>query len=129
MKMLRKNMAKLLVVEDNLVNQKLMRKILESLNNEVVCVSTGEEAWALISSQMQFDLIFLDMHLPKMDGFELAGKIKLLFGNQTKIIAVTAMAMSGDKEKVLEAGCDDYISKPIFINEIKEVLSKYLGGN
>jgi CheY-like chemotaxis protein len=122
-------MTKLLVVEDNLVNQKLMKKILESLNYEVVCVATGEEAWVLISSQVQFDLIFLDMHLPKMDGFELARKIKMSLGNQTKIIAVTAMAMSGDKEKVLEAGCDDYISKPIFINEIKDVISKYLGGN
>lgn len=119
-------MAKLLVVEDNIVNQKLMKKILESLNHEVLCVTTGEEGWAIISSGIAFDLILLDMHLPKMDGFELAKKIKTFLGEKTKIIAVTAMAMSGDKEKILESGCDDYISKPIFINDLKDVLNRYL---
>ncbi|MFB3851558.1 MAG: response regulator [Acidobacteriota bacterium] len=119
-------MAKLLVVEDNIVNQKLMRKILESLNHNVFCVTTGEEGWALISSGTTFDLILLDMHLPKMDGFELAKRIKNFLGDRIKIIAVTAMAMSGDKEKILSAGCDDYISKPIFINELKDILEKHL---
>lgn len=119
-------MAKLLVVEDNLVNQKLMKKILESLKHNVLCVTTGEEGWALVTSGNSFDLILLDMHLPKMDGFELARKIKNFLGDKTKIIAVTAMAMSGDKEKILESGCDDYVSKPIFINDLKKVLEKHL---
>jgi CheY-like chemotaxis protein len=119
-------MAKLLVVEDNIVNQKLMRKILESLNHEVLCVTTGEEGWAIVSSGRTFDLILLDMHLPKMDGFELARRIKTFLGERTKIVAVTAMAMSGDKEKILESGCDDYISKPIFINDLKKILDRHL---
>ncbi|MCX7829514.1 MAG: response regulator [Acidobacteria bacterium] len=119
-------MAKLLVVEDNIVNQKLMRKILESLNHQVLCVTTGEEGWAVVSSGTSFDLILLDMHLPKMDGFELARRIKNFLGENTKIIAVTAMAMSGDREKILASGCDDYISKPIFINELKNILEKHL---
>lgn len=119
-------MAKVLVVEDNLVNQKLLQKILESLNLEVVCVATGEEGWALLSQPTHYDIIFLDMHLPKMDGFELARKVRLFKGDETKIVAVTAMAMSGDREKAIDAGCDDYISKPIFIEEIKRVVLKYL---
>lgn len=119
-------MAKLLVVEDNIVNQKLMKKILESLNHDVLCVTTGEEGWAIVSSGRNFDLILLDMHLPKMDGFELAKRIKTFLGDKTRIIAVTAMAMSGDKEKILESGCDDYISKPIFINDLRMILDKHL---
>ncbi len=119
-------MAKLLVVEDNIVNQKLLKKILQSLNHDVTCVTTGEEGWALVSSGSNFDLILLDMHLPKMDGFELSRRIKTFLGDSTKVIAVTAMAMSGDREKILASGCDDYISKPIFINDLKMILDKHL---
>jgi CheY-like chemotaxis protein len=118
-------MAKVLVVEDNLVNQKLMRKLLESLGHSSVCASTGEEGWVLASSQA-FDLILLDMHLPQMDGFELARKVKGYLGEKTKVVAVTAMAMAGDKEKILEAGCDDYIAKPIFLKDFKELLARNL---
>lgn len=120
-------MARVLVVEDNKVNLKLMRMILESLGHEVSCAETGEDGWAVVSSS-QFDIIFLDMHLPQMDGFELARKIRGLLGSSAKIVAVTAMAMAGDREKILEAGCDDYISKPIFLNEFKEFLAKNLPG-
>ncbi len=118
-------MAKVLVVEDNSVNLKLMRMILESLGHEVSCAETGEEGWAIVSSE-PFDMIFLDMHLPQMDGFELAKKIRGLLGAKAKVVAVTAMAMAGDREKILEAGCDDYISKPIFLNEFKEFLARNL---
>lgn len=114
-----------LIVEDNLANQKLLRKILETLNFEIQCVSTGEECWSMIKNGALFDVIFLDMHLPKMDGFELAKKIRSILGDEVKIIGVTALAMSGDREKVLEAGCDDYIAKPIFLNELKEILKKH----
>jgi CheY-like chemotaxis protein len=120
-------MARALVVEDNPVNLKLMRKILESLGHTVVSAETGEEGWTLVNSD-SFDIIFLDMHLPQMDGFELAGKIRGCLGGKTKIVAVTAMAMTGDRERVLEAGCDDYISKPIFLKEFKEFLARNLPG-
>ena len=118
-------MAKVLVVEDNPVNLKLMRKILESLGHSVSCAETGEDGWTIVSSEA-FDMIFLDMHLPQMDGFELARKIRGLPGLTAKIVAVTAMAMAGDREKIIEAGCDDYISKPIFLNEFREFLARNL---
>lgn len=121
-------MARALVVEDNPVNLKLMRKILESLGHQVVCAETGEDGWTMVSSGETFDIIFLDMHLPQMDGFELARKVRGLLGEKAKIVAVTAMAMSGDREKIIAAGCDDYISKPIFLNEFKEFLARYLPG-
>jgi CheY-like chemotaxis protein len=118
-------MAKALVVEDNPVNQKLMRKLLESMGHSVFCASTGEEGWAMVESG-SFDIIFLDMHLPQMDGFELARKIRDRLGEKARIVAVTAMAMTGDRERILEAGCDDYIAKPIFLKDFKELLVRHL---
>lgn len=121
-------MARALVVEDNPVNLKLMRKILESMGHQVVCAETGEDGWNIVSSGEAFDIIFLDMHLPQMDGFELARRVRGRLGDKARIVAVTAMAMSGDRERIIEAGCDDYISKPIFLKEFKDFLARYLPG-
>jgi len=118
-------MARVLVVEDNPVNLKLMRKILESLGHETECAETGEDGWALVCAK-KYDIIFLDMHLPQMDGFELARRARDLLGSDARIVAVTAMAMAGDKEKILGAGCDDYISKPISLKDFKDFLARKL---
>jgi len=104
---------KILVVEDNDRNRRLLEILLKAKGYEVIEAATGEEAMNCLKSQMP-DLILMDIQLPNMDGLALTRKIK----NRTKtrdvnIIAVTAYAMKGDRERILEAGCDAYISKPI----------------
>ena len=118
-------MARVLVVEDNLANQRLMRMLLESMGHTVACAYTGEEGWALVQGN-PFDLALLDMHLPGLDGFELTRRIRRLRGSSLSVIAVTAMAMDGDKARVMEAGCDDYISKPISVPDLRKCVEAYL---
>jgi two-component system cell cycle response regulator DivK len=120
-------MAKVLVVEDNLANQRLVRILLEAMQHEVECAFTGEEGWARVQDGA-YDLVLLDMHLPGLDGFELAQRIKAMKGGAVKVIAVTAMAMDGDRQKVLDSGCDGYFSKPISVPEFRERIVQILGG-
>jgi two-component system cell cycle response regulator DivK len=120
-------MAKVLVVEDNLANQRLVRILLEAMQHQVECAFTGEEGWARVQDGA-YDLVLLDMHLPGLDGFELAQRIKALKGGGVKVIAVTAMAMEGDRQKVLDSGCDGYFSKPISVPEFRERIAQILGG-
>lgn len=118
-------MARVLVVEDNHANQRLMRMLLESLGHTPTCAYTGEEGWALVQAG-GFDLVLLDMHLPGLDGFELAARIKRLHGGRLPVVAVTALAMDGDRTRVLESGCDTYISKPISIPEFRKCIGDVL---
>lgn len=119
-------MAKVLVVEDNLANQRLVRLLLESMQHEVECAFTGEEGWARVQSG-GYDLVLLDMHLPGLDGFQLAHRIKAMHGPGVKVIAVTALAMEGDKQRVMESGCDGYFSKPISVRDFRARISEILG--
>lgn len=121
-------MARVLVVEDNLANQRLIRMLLESMGHTPTCAYTGEEGWALAQAG-GFDLVLLDMHLPGIDGFELAGRVKRLYGAKLPIVAVTALAMDGDRDRVMESGCDGYVSKPISVPEFRKCLGDMLGGN
>ena len=111
-------MAKVLVVEDNTANQRLMKMILESMGHSVVCSFTGEEGWERVK-EGDFALVILDMHLPGLDGFGLCARIKSVIGPTVKVLAVTALAMEGDRQKVLACGCEDYLSKPISIPELR----------
>jgi len=120
-------MAKVLVVEDNLANQRLMRLLLETMHHEVECAFTGEEGWARVQGG-GYELVLLDMHLPGLDGFQLAQRIKAIHGTGVKVYAVTALAMEGDKKRVLEAGCDGYFSKPISVREFRTRIAEILGG-
>ena len=120
-------MAKVLVVEDNLANQRLMRLLLETMQHDVECAFTGEEGWARVQGG-GYDLVLLDMHLPGLDGFQLARRIKAIHGPGVKVYAVTALAMEGDKQRVLEAGCDGYFSKPISVRDFRTRISEILGG-
>lgn len=116
----------ILVVEDNEKNRKLIKVVLKARGYKVLEAEDAKSALGQLGNGNP-DLILMDMGLPGIDGMELTRRIKK--NENTKnipIIAVTAHAMKGAKEKILEAGCDDYISKPIDINEFPKVVEKIL---
>ncbi len=114
----------ILLVEDNLVNQKLATRLLQKLGHEIILAENGQVACNLFQTE-QFDLILMDMQMPIMGGLEATIKIREWekhYGGHVPIIAMTANAMQGDREKCLNAGMDDYLTKPIKIESLKEVL-------
>jgi CheY-like chemotaxis protein len=121
-------MAKVLVVEDNQANQRLMSMLLNSMGHEVVCATTGEEGWSRAQA-VDYDLVLLDMYLPGLDGFELCKRIKAASGGRTRVVAVTALAMPGDRKKVMESGCDGYFSKPISLSDFRSRVQDILQGH
>ncbi len=119
--------GRVLLAEDNLVNQKLARRLLEQRGLSVVAVENGEQAVALIKNDPGFDLILMDCQMPKMDGYEATAAIRGLDGvKNIPIIAITANAMSGDKERCLAAGMDGYLAKPIAIADLDALLGRWL---
>ncbi|MEO8601042.1 MAG: response regulator [bacterium] len=106
---------RILVVEDNLDNRRILVYRLKRIGEfEIVEASNGEEALTIVQTPPPPDLIFMDLKMPVMDGWEATKKIRQLeFGKGIPIIALTAQAMAGDEQKALAAGCDDYLAKPI----------------
>ncbi|MGH3579953.1 MAG: response regulator [Candidatus Binatia bacterium] len=106
---------RILVVEDNLDNRRILVYRLKRIGEfEIVEASNGEEALVIVQTPPPPDLIFMDLKMPVMDGWEATKKIRQLeFGKTIPIIALTAQAMAGDEQKALAAGCDDYLAKPI----------------
>ncbi|MCP4711173.1 MAG: response regulator, partial [Planctomycetes bacterium] len=119
--------AHILLVEDNAVNQKVAKLLLEGMGYKVTVAENGQEAVEKWSAD-SFNLILMDCQMPVMDGFEATAEIHRLEKDKghTPIIAMTAHAMVGDREKCLESGMDDYLSKPMQKKAVKEVLSKWL---
>jgi CheY-like chemotaxis protein len=114
-------MAKVLLVEDNEMNRDMLSRRLIRKGYEIVMAVDGEQAVAMAVSERP-DLILMDMSLPVIDGWEATRQVKS--ADATKhipVIALTAHAMSGDREKALEAGCDDYDTKPV---ELPRLLAK-----
>jgi len=105
---------KILVVEDNLDNRRILVYRLKRMGDfQIVEASNGEEAVEMVDREVP-DLIFMDLKMPVMDGWEATRRIRMLkTGRRIPIIALTAQAMVGDEQKALAAGCDDYVAKPI----------------
>ncbi|MEM8681391.1 MAG: response regulator, partial [Planctomycetota bacterium] len=121
---------RVLLAEDNVVNQRLAVGVLEKLGHDVVIASTGEEALQQHRHQ-HFDLILMDVQMPKMDGFEATRQIRRdedATGKRIPIIAMTARAMQGDREACLAAGMDDYLPKPVRSSELTAVLASLQRG-
>jgi CheY-like chemotaxis protein len=120
---------KALVAEDNLINQKLMRSILNRLRVDVTIANNGKEALKY-REENEYNIIFMDIQMPIMGGIEATKKISNFEIQYNKkhipIIALTANALKGDKEKYIEAGMDDYISKPMRLEELKRVIEQYV---
>ncbi len=118
----------ILLAEDNLVNQRLATRVLEKRNHSVTVVSTGKEALAMLKSNC-FDLVLMDMQMPEMDGFEAIAALReqeKSTGRRQAVVAMTALAMNGDRERCLAVGMDGYISKPIRPQELDELLDTYI---
>jgi len=119
--------SRILVVEDNPDNRILITDVLTSLDYEVIVAVDGEEGVAKAGAEKP-DLILMDLSLPQMDGWTATRHIKADPAlKHIKVIALTAHAMVGDREKALEAGCDDYVSKPIDLRELAGKLAQHLG--
>ncbi|MBM3786897.1 MAG: response regulator [Acidobacteria bacterium] len=119
--------ARVLLVEDNPVNQKVATRLLEKWGCRVTLAEDGMEAVRIVESEA-FDLILMDCHMPRMDGFEATRRIRAMESprNRTPIIAVTASAAPADRAMCLDAGMDDYVSKPIGRNELSKALERWL---
>lgn len=117
---------KILFVDDNELNRIVMQDMLEILFDSFT-VETYESAQEVLELDVQsYDFILSDIDMPKISGFDLYDKLRNDLNYTKPIIAVTALAVSGDKEKMLMHGFNDYISKPIDINELEELIQKYI---
>jgi CheY-like chemotaxis protein len=118
----------ILLTEDNIVNQRVAMRILAKRGHQVTLACDGVEAVHAWESG-RFDLILMDVQMPNMDGFQATREIRKReragSGTHTPIIAMTAYAMTGDRERCIEAGMDDYISKPIHAQALLEMVAKY----
>lgn len=118
----------LLIAEDNPVNQKLVVRVLQQLGYRADVAANGLEVLDALKRQ-RYDIVFMDIQMPEMDGMEATGRIKTDFpaDRQPVVIAVTANAMEGDRERCLAAGMDDYITKPIRLNAVQEAILRWSG--
>ena len=118
---------RVLVVEDDFMNMKLAQHVLESQGYTVFKATTGQEALNQIKANPP-NLILMDIQLPDIDGMTLVRIIRAKdTTRETAILALTASAMKGDREKILKTGCNDYISKPINVENFISTVRRYLG--
>ncbi len=120
------NRKKVLCVEDNSVNMLLVSRIVEAEGHDLIRAEDGRTALTILEETTP-DIILLDINLPGISGLELARKFKADDKlAPVPLIATTAQVLVGDREKCLEAGCDDYLPKPLDIRKLREVLRQYL---
>jgi PAS domain S-box-containing protein len=114
---------RILVAEDNAVNQKLALRLFSLMGYQADVAGNGIEALEAVERQ-PYDVVFMDVQMPEMDGLEATRRIRAALPDSPRIVAMTANAMDGDREACLEAGMDDYVSKPIRIEELVAALEK-----
>ncbi len=117
---------KILIVEDNPTNMRVIRMVLANKGYGLLEATDGEEA-LVVAMEGRPDLIVMDIQLPKMDGLEVTRRLRQTPEfKQTPIIALTASAMEGDREKIMAAGCDKYISKPVNTRQFPQLVAEML---
>lgn len=115
----------ILVVEDNELNSKLLQRMMEPTGVKIIFARDGKPAIEACRINPDIDIVLMDIQMPEMDGYEATRAIKLI-RPEIPIIAQTAYAMAEEREKIIEAGCNDYLSKPIRQKDLFQLLSKYL---
>ena len=119
---------RILLAEDNPVNQKVATRMMQKLGYAIEVANNGEEALAAakgaLAAGKPFDVIFMDVQMPRMDGLEATRRIRVELEGHVHIVAMTADAMPGDRERCLAAGMDDYISKPVRMEVLSGVLAR-----
>ncbi|MEM6558694.1 MAG: response regulator [Myxococcota bacterium] len=121
--------ARVLVVEDNMINREVVKSLLGNLGYEPVLVNDGQEAVdALMGAN--YDIVFMDCQMPKLDGYDATREIRRREGSvrHTPIVAMTAHAMVGDRDKCLAAGMDDYLTKPVKLEELQGAIDRWVDG-
>ena len=120
---------KVLLVDDNKINLKVAERLLETYGIDVECVDSGFACIDKIKAHEKYDLIMLDDMMPRMSGVETLKKLKEIPGFDMKVIALTANALTGMKEKYLNDGFDDYLAKPINKDELNKIVNRYLNSD
>jgi CheY-like chemotaxis protein len=119
-------MSKILVAEDNLPNRELIREILEACGYDVIEAGDGQQALDRLEENLP-DLVLLDIQMPVLDGYAVVRKLRQTPGlANLKVLALTAYAMQGDREKVLEAGFDGYLTKPVDMASLAKQIAQLL---
>jgi CheY-like chemotaxis protein len=122
---------KILLVEDNMLNQKILSFWLSKYNYRFVCAETGEKAIEIFKNDW-FDIIIMDLMLPGISGIETTRLIResenYLYGKTTFIIALTANTLDNDRERCLLYGMDEYLSKPYEMNELMQIIESFISG-
>ena len=119
-------MPKILLVDDEEMNRDFLQRRLQKRGYEVITAVDGRDACSRVA-EVRPDLILMDMMMPNMDGLEATRSLRAVPETRDiPVIALTAQAMTGDREKVIEAGCDDYATKPIDLPELLEKIQKLL---
>ncbi|MDP4197582.1 MAG: response regulator [Bacteroidota bacterium] len=115
----------ILIVEDNETSYFLLNEILEETGAQLLRAENGEEALEVVKKRPEINLVIMDILLPVMNGIDATKQIKQI-RKDLPVIAQTANAMSDDRSKYINAGCDDYIAKPINLNEFMQIISRFL---
>jgi CheY-like chemotaxis protein/HPt (histidine-containing phosphotransfer) domain-containing protein len=126
----KKRRVRILLAEDNIINQKVVISTLKKLGYNADAVANGKEAVKALE-MIPYDVVLMDCQMPEMDGYEATGEIRKrsskVLDHEVPVIAITANVMKGDREKCLNAGMDDYLPKPIYPNELSDMLEKWIG--
>ncbi|MFN8588885.1 MAG: response regulator [Candidatus Eisenbacteria bacterium] len=121
---------RVLLVDDNTINQKVGSRVLAKLGCRVDLAADGREAVTMYRD-LPYDVVFMDCQMPEMDGFEATAEIRRIeatSGGRTPVVAMTANAMEGDRQRCLDAGMDDFVSKPIREDRVREALERWTEG-